>query len=200
MISKEKLEYFDATAYRETRSDLRLAVGLVERPKVAIDCGCGAGSDIEFLRASGFSVYAFDIEQEAVDRCRRRFSGDGKVRVFRDSFPCFDYPDASLIVADASLFFCPRNEFDSVWGSITGALLPSGVFVGSFLGGGDTMAGPGYDKDAFWPDVLVTSEEEVRSWFAGFEVVSFSEHRTSGKTVNGTCHDWHLFSVVARKG
>lgn len=199
MISKEKREYFDATACRETRDDLRLAVELVEGPRIAIDCGCGAGSDIEFLRASGFSVHAFDIEEEAVERCRRRFGGDSEVMVSNDSFRSFQYPSASLVVADASLFFCREDDFHDVWRSIVGSLLPKGIFVGSFLGCDDTMAGPDYDRSAFWPDVLVADEAQVRSWFAGFDVISFREHRTSGVTVNGTSHDWHIFSVVARK-
>lgn len=199
MTSREKMEYFNATEARETRDELRLAVDLVEGPRVAIDCGCGAGSDIAFLRDNGFFVYAFDIESESIDRCRKRFGDDKKVMLFEDSFSSFEYPNASLILADASLFFCPEGEFNTVWRKITGALLPEGVFVGSFLGPDDTMAGPDYDRTAFWPEVMVTSEEQIRSWLAGFNVVTFSEHRTSGRTVNGSLHDWHIFSVVARK-
>ena len=31
----------------EIRSDLLQAIELTKEPKIAIDCGCGAGSDIE---------------------------------------------------------------------------------------------------------------------------------------------------------
>ncbi|MCW8195403.1 class I SAM-dependent methyltransferase [Proteobacteria bacterium 005FR1] len=199
MTSKEILNYLDATKFRATRDDLKLGVELVDGPKIAIDCGCGAGSDIAFLRDKGFTVHAFDIEPEAVARCQKRFSGDEKVTLCQARFSTFDYPRASLVGADASLFFCPEREFDEVWKKITDAILPGGLFVGSFLGPEDTMAGPGYDKDAFWPEVLVADERRVRRWLERFEIVSFTEHKSSGVTVTGTRHDWHIFAVVARK-
>lgn len=199
MPSKEILRYFDTTANRQTRDDLRLAVNLVEGDKVAIDCGCGAGSDIAFLRSHDFFVHAFDIEKESISRCRVRFESDSKVLLSQASFRTFKYPKASLIVADASLFFCPAQEFSEVWGKITDALLPKGIFAGSFLGPDDTMAGPSYNKEIYWSDVLVFSKEQVENLFANYKIESFTEHRTSGKIPDGQPHQWHIFSVVAKK-
>lgn len=199
MPSREISKYFDATEHRDTRNDLKTAVELVEGPRIAIDCGCGAGSDIAFLRDKGFVVHAFDIEPEAIARCQKRFGGDDKVTLSQDSFSTFQYPNASLIVADASLFFCPEHEFDEVWSKINQSLHPNGVFVGSFLGPEDTMAGSGYDRGAFWPNVLVANERTVKAWLKSFEVVSFTEHKKSGKAPGGGDHQWHIYSVVARK-
>ena len=199
MPSEEILKYFDNTAERETRDDLRLAVSLVEGDKIAIDCGCGAGSDIAFLRSHDFFVHAFDIEEESIARCKVKFKGDSKVLLSQDSFNTYKYPDASLIVADASLFFCPAQEFDEVWRKITDALLPNGIFSGSFLGPEDTMAGPDYDKERYWPEVSVLSTKELKKLLWDYKIESFTEHKKSGKTPDGTPHKWHIFSVVARK-
>ncbi len=199
MSSKEILAYFDATECKETRSDLKLAVGLVNGPRVAIDCGCGAGSDIVYLRENGFTVHAFDIEESSIARCLKRFVGDSAVILSRSDFSSFAYPTADLVVADASLFFCPENQFGAVWQKIKNALLPGGVFVGSFLGPEDTMAGADYDRKAFWPEVMIATEEQVKVWFDGFAIISFTEHRSSGVTASGAPHDWHIFSVVAQK-
>jgi len=199
MSSQEDLDYFDATEFRDTRDELKLGATLVEGPKIAVDCGCGAGSDIAFLRENGFTVHAFDIEREAIERCRRRFAGDIEVKLSHDSFSTFNYPLASLIVADASLFFCPPDKFEEVWKQINESLFTNGVFVGSFLGPDDTMAGPGYDRKSFWPNVFVVNEDMLRSWLNSFEIVSFSEHRKSGPAPGGNHHRWHIFSVVARK-
>ncbi len=193
------LRYFDATYDRETREDLRLAVSLVGDNKIAIDCGCGAGSDIAFLRSHGFLVHAFDIEEEAILRCGKRFEDDNGVHLSQATFNTYNYPNASLIVADASLFFCPEQEFSEVWNKITDALLPKGIFSGSFLGPEDTMAGPGYNKESYWPDILVFFEEEVKNLFDNYNIESFTEHKTSGKTPDGQPHQWHIFSVVAKK-
>ena len=199
MLSTEKQNYFEATATRDTREDLKKAVSLVGDKKVAIDCGCGAGSDIAYLRTEGFTVHGFDIEEEFISRCIERFETDKKVHLCQSSFSSFNFPNASLVVADASLFFCPQSEFSRVWAKIVGSLVPGGVFCGSFLGPEDTMAGPEYDKDAFWPEVLVFNESQVKECFNGFDIVSFAEHKRSGIAPGGEMHDWHIFSVVARK-
>ncbi len=199
MPSEEISKYFDATEFRGTRDDLKLGVSLVDGLRTAIDCGCGAGSDIAFLRDNGFTVHAFDIEPEAIARCEERFRGDNSVTLSQSSFSTFDYPGVSLIVADASLFFCPQSEFAEVWDKICSALVPGGIFVGSFLGPEDTMAGDDYNRDAFWPEVLVATEQIVRKWLESFEIVSFYEHRKSGTAPGGNQHDWHIYSVVARR-
>ncbi|MDH5216978.1 MAG: class I SAM-dependent methyltransferase [Gammaproteobacteria bacterium] len=199
MPSKKVLKYFDATACRETREELRLAVSIVEESRVAIDCGCGAGSDIAYLRKQGFLVHAFDIEEESILRCESRFKDDEDVLLSLASFSSYNYPDASLIVADSSLFFCPEHEFSEVWCKITSAQLPKGVFVGSFLGPEDTMASAHYDKESYWPEVLVLSEEKVKGLFHNYKIISFTEHRMSGTASDGDPHQWHIFSVVAKK-
>jgi len=182
MSTEAKKQYYDATENSQVRSDLSDAVGLLGGNKIAIDCGCGAGADIQFLRVNGFTVHAFDIEEEAITRCKKRFKGDVKVILSQDGFSSFSYPSASLILADASLFFCPQVEFGSVWNSIRKSLVPNGIFCGSFLGPNDTMAGPDYDKAAFWPEVIYFTADEVRKHFIGFDVVKWTEHEMSGKT------------------
>lgn len=199
MPSQEINEYYDATEHREIRSDLSFAVELVGDPGIAIDCGCGAGADIQYLSTKGFKVYGFDIEDESISRCKKRFMNDKNVILSKAGFSSYRYPKASLVVADASLFFCSKSEFDFVWHSIYECLYSNGIFCGSFLGPDDTMAGPDFDKTAFWPEVMVSGEKEVREMFRNYEICRFTEHKTSGKTPRGVPHDWHIFSIVARK-
>jgi len=199
MTTHEIEAYYNTTEHSEVRADLSFAVSLLGDERIAIDCGCGAGSDIAFLRENHFTVYAFDIEQASIQRCRKRFKDDDEVLLFQDSFSSFIYPSASLIVADASLFFCPPIEFENVWSSMTESLKPKGIFCGSFLGPKDTMAGPDYDKDSFWPDVMVFTEAEVRKNMTDFDIIKWTEHEVSGETAQGEPHHWHIFSVVAKK-
>lgn len=117
----------------------------------------------------------------------------------RSSFSAYTYPKATLVVADASLFFCPRSEFAQVWEKICDCLHPGGIFCGSFLGPEDMMAGPDYRAADYWPEVAVFEEADVKALFAGFDILRFQVHKSSGTTATGESHDWHLFSVVARK-
>jgi SAM-dependent methyltransferase len=199
MLSEDIAKYFDATEHREIREDLVFATNIVGEPKIAIDCGCGAGADIGYLARNGFTIYGFDVEQDSVSRCQSRYSGNSDIVLTISSFNDFDYPQASLVVADASLFFCPSSEFKSVWSKIYQCLLPDGVFCGSFLGNEDTMAEPGDNPSVFWPEVTVFKESEVLELFKDFKVLRFQVHKSTGKTSQGVAHNWHIFQVVAQK-
>jgi|CoawatStandDraft_6_1074263.scaffolds.fasta_scaffold01023_2 SAM-dependent methyltransferase len=199
MSSEEIAKYFDATESRGIREDLVFSANIVSEPKIAIDCGCGAGADIDYLVRNGFTVHGFDVEKESISRCQSRFSEIDNVVLSRASFTEFDYPQASLVVADASLFFCPISEFNDVWSNIYDCLLPNGIFCGSFLGREDTMAVPGDNPSAFWPAVTAFDEAEVIALFKDFEVLRFNGHKSTGKTSQGVTHNWHIFQVVAQK-
>ena len=199
MTRQEIEEYYDTTENREIRPDLTLAVKNVGEPKIAIDCGCGAGADIKYLLAAGFKVYGFDIEEESISRCKERFKNNGDLVLSKADFNSYKYPRASLVVADASLFFCPENDFEPVWRKIHECLCSNGIFCGSFLGPEDTMASAN-NNQVFWDNALVFHEVQVKSLFRNdYEIISFTEHKSSGKNPNGLAHDWHVFSVVARK-
>lgn len=199
MATEEIIAYYAETAGRAIRPDLVFATSLIESNKVAIDCGCGAGSDIAYLRKEGFIVYAFDIEEESIKICRERFKGDESIFLSQNSFSSFNYPQSALVVADASLFFCPKTEFEKVWNKIYDSLTADGVFCGSFLGSKDTMAGPSYDKSAYWSNILTFEEEDLWSKLKEFEILKFTEHNVAGKTAQGLPHQWHIYSVVAKK-
>lgn len=200
MTTNELESYYDATMDSPPRPELIQAVEKVSGPRIAIDCGCGAGSDIAYLRQQGFRVHAFDVEPTAIARCKDRFRDDSEVILQQASFSTFEFPPASLLVADASLFFCAENDFDPVWAKISSALLPDGIFVGSFLGPEDSMAQPDYDGAPYWPGVTVLDELRVRDLFLAFTILDFTEYRNSDNAgADGTGTKWHLFSVVAKK-
>ena len=199
MACQKIKNYYDLSRDKATRDDLVFAASISAEPKVAIDCGCGAGSDIAFLSEQGFTVHAFDIDEESIKRCQKRFEGFGNVFLCQDSFTSFSYMNASLIVADASLFFCAESEFDSIWKSLQECLVPDGIFCGSFLGPEDTMANPALEAQNLWSDTLVLNENQVRDKFFDFQLLRFDEHKLSGTSLLGEAHDWHIYSVVARK-
>lgn len=192
-------KYFDATQNRKTRDDLLFAVKNVVAPKIAVDCGCGAGADIGYLSSQGFTVHAFDVEEEAIARCSNRFHGIDNVHLTKATFATYVFPEASLVVADASLFFCPKLEFPVVWKRIYDCLRPGGIFSGSFLGQEDTMAMESHDAGDFWPASSVFAQEEVVKLLEPYEVLRFTVHKSSGTTPSGEPHNWHIFSTVAKK-
>jgi len=130
MSTEEIIEYYAETTNSDVRADLLLATSLIEINKIAIDCGCGSGSDIASFRKAGFIVHAFDVEDESIKICKERFNDDEHVFLSQDSFGSYEYPTSGLVVADASLFFCPEDEFDIAWKKISQSLCDGGIFCG----------------------------------------------------------------------
>jgi SAM-dependent methyltransferase len=199
MATDEINEYYEDSEHSNMRSDLQQGIDLASHPRIAIDCGCGAGSNIAHLLKNNFTVHAFDIEPEAISRCNKRFEGEAELFLSQDSFSTFTYPPASLVLADASLFFCPEVEFTMVWRKIAHALQHDGIFVGSFLGPRDSMASSDFQKDTFWPEVLVFTEPSLEMKFAEFDIINWTEHELDSETAQGVPHHWHIYSVVAKK-
>ncbi len=192
--------YYEKTRNRPSDPVLDFAQSRVcpDLPRIAIDCGCGAGRNAEFLRGCGFEVHGFDPDPEAIQICSTRFGGDAEAHFSCDSFFSFDYPQASLVVAAFSLFFCPADEFAPSWDKIVASIVPGGVFYGTFLGPNDTWA-----KNAGTINqnrgVISHTFEEVQSLFSGFEIEGIDTRDFDGTTAVGNEKHWHTYSVIARR-
>ncbi len=171
------------------------AVNLVPKKErvVAIDCGCGAGRDVAYLEKIGFSVYAFDIEDNALEICKARFHESPSVKISKSSFADFDYPEANLVIANSSLYFCPEKEFQFAWHKISESLLTGGVFCGDFLGHLDSWA----NKTEF--KVTSFTKDQALSLLSKFDIINFHVRKEVGTTALGIDKYWHTFSVIAVK-
>ena len=58
---------------------------------VAIDCGCGKGSDIEHLALLGYQTHGFDINTDAISICTQRFKNEPLVIISQAAFENFEY-------------------------------------------------------------------------------------------------------------
>jgi tellurite methyltransferase len=96
--------------------------------RMAIDLGCGEGTDALELLARGWLVMAVDVEPAGLALLRARIPppAAGRIRVLRASFAEADLPCAYLIHAGYSLPFCPPQEFPALWARIRQALAPAG--------------------------------------------------------------------------
>ncbi len=93
------------------------------RSRVAIDCGCGTGSDIQYLSELGYQVHGFDINPDAITICRERFENHVLVEISEASFEGFDYPKCGVVIANNSLFFADPELFFLTWQRISDCLV-----------------------------------------------------------------------------
>lgn len=160
---------------------------------VAIDCGCGTGSDIEFLEQQGHQVYGFDVNSDSISICRDRFGQKALVEISQSAFEDYDYPKAGLVIANSSLFFAKPNQFDQTWQRIIDSIEIGGVFAGDFMGVDDSWA-YGYRTST-----TPLTKTKVQGLFDAFEVIRFHERDEQALTSLGKMKHWHTYSVVAIK-
>jgi trans-aconitate methyltransferase len=160
---------------------------------VAVDCGCGTGSDVEYLASIDYSVYAFDINEEAISICSERFTSSSQINLKVSDFENYDYPKCGLIVANSSLYFADPKRFQDTWLKLASSLDVGGVFAGDLMGERDDWA---YDLRQVTNPL---TKAQIISLFCDFEVVRFRERDEKGVTSLGQTKHWHTFSVVAIK-
>ena len=187
-------QFYQKTLSRPHHTRTELAANTDNRSiNVAIDCGCGSGADTAYLADQGYQVIGFDINREAIEICQTRFEYEPWVKVHESSFEDFNYPMASLIIANASLFFAKPDEFYLTWLKLTGSLEKGGVFAGDFLGLNDDWA------KAHSMPITALSKSQVFMLFEDFDVIEFHERDEIGSTQLGKKKHWHTYSVIAIK-
>ncbi|PKF80339.1 SAM-dependent methyltransferase [Vibrio sp. vnigr-6D03] len=163
------------------------------KTNVAIDCGCGTGSDIDYLEQQGYQVHGFDVNPDSIDICLNRFKEKPLVNIKESSFESYDFPCSGVVIANSSLFFADPTHFNRTWEKIEKSIEIGGVFAGDFMGVKDSWA------SNFRQPTTPLSEQQVRALFVNFEIVRFIERDEASKTTIGILKHWHTYSVVAVK-
>ena len=163
-----------------------------DRTLVAVDLGCGDGTETLELLRRGWTVLAVDGSPKGIARLRESVSPTDRERLSTlvAPFSEVELPTSDLVYAGLSLPFCDPGEFDEVWRQITAAIRPDGLFAGHFFGPHDTWSGTS--------DMTFHTRAEVEALLADFEIEGLREQDDDGEAVSGPKH-WHVFHVIARK-
>ena len=186
--------YYASSAGREPRPLLLAACQEfgAGQDRLAIDLGCGEGTDALELLARGWLVLAVDAEPAGIALLRARIppAAAGRIRVMCASFAAADLPCAHLIHAGFSLPFCPPQEFPALWARIRRALAPGGIFAGQLFGTRDTWADD--------PDLTFHARHQAETLLDGLDILRLEETERDGHAFSGPKH-WHTFDILARK-
>lgn len=155
---------------------------------IAIDLGCGAGNDTEFLISKGFKATAVDNQEEVREIFKTKALDKENVNLIIGDFSEIELPQADLILANMSLFFVKEN-FDSFLKGLIEKVNKDGFFVANFLG-----------KEDDWKNKRTTIEkEELLNYFKDFDMHYFSEEKYFKDTALGKKKFWHVYTVMAKK-
>ena len=182
-------DYYEANEGRAPRDQLLDVLARFDVPGTAVDLGCGSGIDTLAMLDRGWPVLAIDAEREAIERVRARAGDTPGLQTQLSPMEDVQLPDADLIWASYSLFFCDPARVPEVWARIQTAVRPGGRFAGELLGERDTWAS--------MPERTAMTRTEAEALFDGWAVERFEEEENDGEACSGPKH-WHLFHVIAQ--
>ena len=153
----------------------------------AIDLGCGAGNDTEFLISKGFRVTAIDNQEQVKDILDSKDIDKTKYEVKIGDFSKLEIPNADLILANMSLFFV-KDNYQEFLKNLIKKVNVSGFFVANFLGNEDDWKG----KNS------TIEKEQLLELFKDFDLNYFSEEKYYSKTALGENKFWHVYTIIAQ--
>jgi len=189
---KNSKEYYKATINKKPSGLIRNFFLKKYNEKLnentAIDLGCGAGNDTEFLISKGFKVTAIDSEEQVKDILDSKNIDKENLDVIIGDFSKIEIPKADLIFANMSLFFV-KDNFEEFLKNLLGKVNKKGFVVANFLG-----------KEDDWNGTKTTIEKEkLLEYFKYFDINYFSEEKYYSKTALGENKFWHVYTVMAQK-
>jgi len=199
-VSEQRwMTYYQAVEGRPPRETLLKALAnfdaepLPDRPRLAVDLGCGDGRDTVELLRRGWRVLAIDGEQKAFDRLLDR--PDLQLDLLQTQLMRFENLTLSasvdLINASFCLPFCLPADFPYLWKTIVTSLNPGGRFCGQLFGDRDSWA--------IYPNRTHHTRQQVEVLLQPLEVEWLDEEEHPGVTAIGEEKHWHIFHIVARQ-
>jgi SAM-dependent methyltransferase len=189
--------YYAAQTGRTTRPLFEEAMTLLGsvpagEARLAVELGCGDGTESLALLSRGWRVLATDKQPEAIALLRARVPPEHASRL-ETRVAAFDdlaLPACDLIYAGYSLPFTPPASFAALWAGLVRALRPGGRLAGQLFG----------DRDSWGvnPNMTFQTRTEALALLAALEVEVFREREEDGSSFLGPKH-WHIFDLIARK-
>lgn len=160
---------------------------------IALDLGCGAGAEAEYLAENGFMVDAIDKSETMAKSARERCAGL-TVDVIQGDFTDFGLRPAyySLAVAINSLPFVAKEKIRPLLESVQASIKPGGAVLFSFFGPEHAWA-----KER--PDMNFWTADEAKAFWQGWEIVSLVERKGMMPLSSGAEIMQHRLWLVARK-
>ena len=190
--------YYEITAERPAWETVRFAIERfasepLERPRFAVDLGCGAGRDTRELLRAGWRVLAVDRQPAAIASLEKRVSPSEceALQASLGDLATVDVPACELVNASLSLPFLTPDAYWRTWGRVLAALPVGGRLSAMLFGDRD---GSGSD-----PSMTCPPPASIEASLGAFEIEHWVDREEDTTTALGEPHHLHLIEVVARR-
>lgn len=156
---------------------------------LALDLGCGAGNDTEFLLSKGFKVTAVDCEETVKNIFESRNMKSNDLNIIIDDFSKIELPKVDLVLANFSMHYVKDNFQKFINDILNKTIKSKGFFVGNFLG-----------KEDEWNKILTTvNKEDLLNYFKDYDILYFSEEKYYKDSASKKNKYWHVYTIMAQK-
>lgn len=159
---------------------------------VALDLGCGAGAEAEYLAKEGMMVDAIDKSETVAKAAKERCQGL-TVDVIQGDFLEFQLrPEYyTLAVAINSLPFVKKIDCVALLKNVQAAIRPGGAVIFAVFGPEHAWASR--------PDMSFWTLDEFRDLWSGWDVLAMNEFKGISPLASGTEIFQHRIQVIAKK-
>lgn len=180
--------YYEYGKGRQVRPLFTEAMARVGSPGVAIDLGCGDGTETLALLEAGWTVHAVDASPDGIARTayRGRAHGD-RLTTHLTRLEDFQPPATDLLYSGWTLPFCPPERFDALWSRLRSALRPGGLLVVNLFGPRDDWASE--------TGMTFKTLGQAQAMAEGLVDLSVTETETDGQSFSGPKH-WHEIGIM----
>lgn len=128
-------KYYENTKNALPHPMVKKFVNMNDKPKFAIDLGCGAGRDTIYLIKNGWKVLA--IDKENTRKIISSKLNNEELKNFK--FKCQEFENIKLerndlLVANFSIPFCDKNYFNEFWNKISNSIIEERLFYWELFG------------------------------------------------------------------
>ena len=132
---KKNNEFYKNTLNALPHDNIKEFIQMEKNVGDAIDLGCGAGRDSIYLLNNNWKVLAIDKENlEEVIKDRLNEKQLANFDFLQSKFENMQLKENDLTVANYSIPFCNKNQFQSLWSNISKNIKENRIFCGEFFG------------------------------------------------------------------
>lgn len=187
-------KYYEKSKGRPLRALYSQAIAFLDSSaKIAMDLGCGSGTEVLDLLNRGFEVHAVDQESMAIEFLTSQATeAQKKLQPHLCSLETLKaWPQTDFLFAYHSFPFCKPDQFDDVVEKALRSVSKKGICAITFFGLEDQWVTEN--------KVMGISADKVKNKLQDFQILHFEAKIELGPTALQGNKMWHVIEVIARR-